>query len=177
MKIILISGKARHGKDTAAQFFKNELELRGNNVLISHYADLLKYICRQFFGWNGEKDDVGRTMLQEVGTNTIRKEEPDFLANFVLEILKLFPNEWDYVIIPDCRFENEITIMKGSGIETVHVRVERSDGFVSPLSPEQQTHISETALDNVVPDIRIVNDGSKTDLGNKVKELVIGGVI
>ena len=40
-----------------------------------------------------------------------------------------------------------------------HMRVIRQN-FVSPLTPEQQNHPSETALDHVTPDFLIVNDGT-----------------
>ena len=46
MKIITISAKARNGKDFCANLIKQKLESRGNKVLITHYADLLKYICK-----------------------------------------------------------------------------------------------------------------------------------
>lgn len=44
MKIIAISGKAQHGKDTTAGFLKSTLEADGYKVQVAHYADLLKYI-------------------------------------------------------------------------------------------------------------------------------------
>ena len=56
---ICISGKAQNGKDTSAEIFKNELVIRGHSVLVIHQADLLKYICKAFFNWNGEKDEAG----------------------------------------------------------------------------------------------------------------------
>ena len=74
MKVITISGKAQNGKDTTARLLKDVLEDDGNTVLIAHYADLLKYICKQFFGWDGNKDEQGRHTLQYVGTDVIRKE-------------------------------------------------------------------------------------------------------
>ena len=49
MKICCISAKARHGKDTAAELIKEHLEAQGQRVLITHFADLLKYICKQIF--------------------------------------------------------------------------------------------------------------------------------
>ena len=78
-------------------------------------------------------------------------------------ILELFPNEWDYVLIPDCRFPNEIDYLKEAGLDTVNLRVVRKN-FKSPLTPEQQAHPSETALDDVEPDYYITNNGSMTDL-------------
>ena len=95
-KIICISGKAQHGKDTTATILSAALEDRGNKVLTFHYADLLKYLCRQYFNWNGEKDEAGRTLLQHVGTDVVRaKEHIYFLSSNLLHIVvvKTFPFE------------------------------------------------------------------------------------
>ena len=43
-KVILISGKARSGKDTLAKVLGDYLKEQGKDVLITHYADSLKYI-------------------------------------------------------------------------------------------------------------------------------------
>ena len=47
MKVCCISAKARHGKDTAADMIAEYLENKGNKVLITHFADLLKYIVEK----------------------------------------------------------------------------------------------------------------------------------
>ena len=157
MNIICISGKAQHGKDTSAALLKDRLEAKGKKVLLTHYADLLKWMCANYFGWNGSKDAAGRTLLQRVGTDIIRAQEPDFWVNWIIKLLKLFPDEWDYVIIPDCRFPNEIESLDAAfDIEIYHVRVVRSN-FESQLSAEQKQHISETALDNFPYDFLLDN--------------------
>lgn len=171
MKIICISGKAQHGKDTSAEIIKRQLEQKGHSVLITHYGDLVKYICKAFFDWNGEKDDIGRGILQHVGTDVIRNKYPDFWVGFVVKILKLFPNKWDYVLIPDCRFPNEVEVMKDAGLDLVHWRVVR-EKFKSPLTEEQQNHISETALDNTCPDRYIYNRGTKEELEIALYDMV-----
>ena len=155
-RFICIGGKAQNGKDTASGMLKSALESKGYKVLITHYADLLKFICRNYFGWNGEKDDYGRTLLQRVGTEAIRSQRPDFWVDFVIDVVSLFPNEWDFVIIPDTRFPNEINRLKECGYDPDFVKIYRVD-FVSPLSTEQQRHPSETALDHVKPDFVIIN--------------------
>ena len=164
--------KAQNGKDTTAGLLKAALEADGYKVLITHYADLLKYICKQFFGWDGQKDDAGRHILQYVGTDIIRQKRPDYWVGFVTSILELFPNEWDYVLIPDCRFPNEIDYLKEAGLDTVNLRVVRKN-FKSPLTPEQQAHPSETALDDVEPDYYITNNGSMTDLKRNVIDWLV----
>ena len=90
MKLILISAKLQHGKDTTAELLKVELEKNGNKVLICHYADLLKYICKTFFNWDGKKDDKGRTILQYVGTDIIRHQCEDYWVKFMMEFLFMF---------------------------------------------------------------------------------------
>ena len=101
MKILCISGKAQHGKDTTANYLYNELKDKGYKVMITHYADLLKFICSNMFGWDGKKNEKGRHLLQYVGTDIIRKQKPDYWVDFIISILELFPNEWEYVLIPD----------------------------------------------------------------------------
>lgn len=110
MKIVCISGKAQHGKDTTAKLLEEILEAQGNRVLIAHYGDLVKYVCKTFFGWDGKKDEKGRTLLQRVGTDKIRAVSPDYWVDFIVSILDIFCDEWDYVLIPDTRFPNEYEI-------------------------------------------------------------------
>lgn len=163
MKIIAISGHAQNGKDTMAAILRRKLEENGEKVLIAHYADLLKHICKAFFAWDGNKDEHGRQLLQYVGTDVIRGQAPDYWVDFIISILKMFDGEWDYVLIPDSRFPNEIDKLRDSGFCVEHVRIVRPH-FISPLTKEQQQHPSETALDNVAPDRYIINDGTLDDL-------------
>ena len=108
MHIILISGKAQHGKNESAEIIKRKLEQKNKKVLITAYGDLVKYVSKMFFNWDGQKDKVGRTLLQKIGTDVIRKKKPNFWVDFIINILILFENEWDYILIPDLRFKNEI---------------------------------------------------------------------
>lgn len=163
MKVILISGKAQSGKDTTASIIRNKLTSDNHRVLITHYADLLKYICQNYFGWNGNKDESGRRMLQYVGTDIIRRQDPSFWVDFVAKMLRFFHENWDYVIIPDCRFPNEITTILDYGFDTVFLRVNRSN-FTNSLTEEQQKHPSETALDGMVFDYQIENSGTLKEL-------------
>ena len=172
MKVILISGKAQHGKDTTAGMLKSTLEADGYSVLIAHYGDLVKYICKTFFNWDGQKDEAGRALLQHVGTDIIRKQDENYWVRFIGEMLTFFSSKWDYVLIPDCRFPNEVDYLKKMGVDTIHMRVIR-DNFESPLSKEQQAHPSETALDNVTPDYWVHNDGTLRDLQGKIVQWVI----
>lgn len=161
MKVILISGKAQSGKDFAAKQLNSFLSLSGAKVLITHFADLLKYICEKYFDWGGEKDDAGRHMLQYVGTEVFREDDPNCWVDFVIKILKLFPDKWDYVIIPDCRFPNEVERFKEENIDVISVRIERPNMVSNDegMSDENKKHSSETALDGFDFDECFINYG------------------
>lgn len=171
MKLIVISGHAGSGKDTVARMLRDqlhEMDEGENKVLITHYADVLKYICKALFGWDGKKDEKGRALLQYVGTDVVRKQNPNFWVDFTADILSFFDDCWDYVIIPDTRFPNELSRLNERGFDVVHLRVERP-GFSSSLTKEQQSHPSETALDHIQPDYLIVNDVGLDGLRLKIK--------
>lgn len=156
MNVILISGKARHGKDSTANILKPLMEQDNKRVLIAHYGDLVKYVSKVFWGWNGEKDELGRTILQQVGTDIVRKEKPNYWVDFVRDFVVFSKDRWDYVLVPDVRFANEFDQWRNiEGIDYITVRVARSN-FNSPLTKEQQNHPSETALDNWRFDYSIV---------------------
>jgi hypothetical protein len=158
MKVLCISAKAQHGKDTAAGLIKDYLEEKGNRVLITHYADLVKFVCTKFFDWDGQKDEKGRTLLQYVGTDVISSQQPAYWVDFIIDILKFFNSEWDYVLIPDCRYPVEVERMKEE-FETYILRVERPN-FESCLTDKQKKHISETSMDNYTFDAVLYNDST-----------------
>lgn len=170
MRVICISGHAGAGKDTVGKVIKDKMEEQGYSVLITHNADLLKYLCTALFDWDGQKDEVGRSLLQYVGTDVVRKEKPDFWVNFLISIFDLFGDNWDCAIIPDCRFPNEVERLKEAGYVVKHIRVERE--HESSLTNEQRSHPSETAMDAVVPDYTIYNNGTIDDLYNCIDVVV-----
>ena len=170
MKVICISAKAQHGKDTSALILKELYEAKGKKVLITHFADLLKYICKQYFNWDGNKNEKGRTLLQYIGTDVVGTKNPAFWAEFVVSILKLFEHDWDYVIIPDCRYPIEITTV-GASFETHLLRIERPN-FDNGLTEAQKNHPSEVDMDNYAFDAIIYNKGSLEDLKTELLNFI-----
>ena len=166
MKVICISAKARHGKDTAAEIMKEYLEMQGKKVLITHFADLLKYLCKSLFGWDGNKDERGRTLLQYIGTDVVGKKNPAYWAEFIAGVLYMFEGEWDYVLIPDCRYPVEIATMERT-FDTIIVRVERPN-FDNGLTEAQKNHPSEVDMDNYPFDYKIFNDGTLEEFRQEV---------
>ena len=108
---IILSGKSGSGKDMMAQFMKEELAKHGQKVLVIHYADAVKWFCRDFLDWDGKKDEVGRTLLQMVGTDIVRAKHPNFWVGIVVGLIQAFEpyKDFDVAIIPDARFLNTVT--------------------------------------------------------------------
>jgi molybdopterin-guanine dinucleotide biosynthesis protein len=146
MVVIVISGKAESGKTTAAKQLKEGLEYYGYRVAKLAYGDYVKFTAKQVYGWNGEKDERGRQLLQHWGTDVVRKKRPGFWVDRVVELCELIQDEFDFAIIDDARFPNEIECFRGK-LSMITIRVERPD-HENALTPEQREHPSETALDD-----------------------------
>jgi len=171
MRVICISGKAGHGKDQVGDYMQKALEKRGERVLVTHFGDPVKFVCSSFFGWNGKKDEAGRAVLQYVGTNKVRGKFPGFWALFIAQILTVFKDDWDYVLIPDLRFPNELQTLQDYGFDVCAVRVERPC-VNSNLNEKQQEHISEVAMDEYNFKHVIVNDSNLKELKRQAELLL-----
>jgi len=171
--IITLSGQAQHGKDSSVQIIKEFLEKNYKTALIINYADYLKYLAKQYFGWDGEKDDKGRALLQWLGTEKIRSKHPDFWVDVVINIAKALEEEYNYVLIADCRFPNEIHRWKTERYTIISVHVERLD-FDNGLTVEQKAHASKTALDDYMFDVylKAINLTELREEAKKVYEVL-----
>lgn len=167
MKVILIAGHARHGKDSVASIMSDELKNKGKRVLIIHYADYLKYFLQKYYNWDGKKDEKGRQLLQNFSSQIVRNNYSDTWVDIVIAILKGVCTEYDYVLIPDTRFPNEINKMKEI-FDCFEIKVYRPN-FENNLTPEQRRHISETALDLYDFDHIILNYSDFSQLKKDVK--------
>ena len=166
MQIITISGKARHGKDTAAEMMRTYLNRYGYSAAIFHYADTLKMCATNYFNWNGEKDEAGRSLLQFIGTDVVRKNNENAWIEIAEKIINNVLYDCDFIIIPDARFPNEINFWNGA----ISVHVERPS-FESQLTEEQKAHPSETALNGFMFNYNIEADALE-ELEESVKTVV-----
>lgn len=154
-KLILISGKAEHGKSYTGKIIKNKLEQKGKKVAVLPFASYLKFLCKEHFGWNGIKDENGRRILQYVGTDIVRKRNPNFWVKTVADFVETFGEDFDFIICDDARFRDELDYFRYNlNIDALSIRVNRLD-FENSLTPEQRKHSSETALDGYDFDLYI----------------------
>lgn len=179
MKVILISGKAQHGKDTFSYFMKEELIKNHHSCCIIHFGDAVKFIAQKYFDWNGNKDEEGRTLLQTIGTEIVRAKDEHFWTDFVGRLARTL--NYDYILIPDWRFEEEHSRLAEYYKDIVTVRVNRYKEFnsfedcipyVNPIMTEEQLkHRSETELDNYPCEYVIANT-TLVELAGSAIELV-----
>jgi hypothetical protein len=130
--------------------------------MTTHFADLVKYTATQYFDWDGNKDEAGRTLLQHVGTDLFRHYDENFWVRYIAVVLVGVYRKWDYVLIPDTRFDNEVTFLRDCNFNVEHLDMYRPE-LESALTAEQQAHESECGL-SIIPDYCIMNDKGLDEL-------------
>lgn len=150
-KIILISGKSESGKDTLALYLKEQLENKGQRVAVDRFAKFIKGYLKDYYGWDGiSKDKHWREKIQLLGTDKIKEQlnYKSFHARRLAEDFQIVTDDFDYMIVSDTRFRDEIHTMKAMfPDECISVRVNRYD-HKNKLTEEQRKHKSECDLDN-----------------------------
>lgn len=186
MRVVAISGKAESGKDTIAKEIKYLLEEQNYKVMIIHFADVLKFVCRQYFDWDGQKDDYGRSLLQQVGTEMREKNNPNMWVNITKELIRGIGAEFDWVLVPDTRFKEEINMLN-EYFDCISIRVLRQDinsygmasDHINHLTNEQRAHKSECDLDDYKFDHFIINNYyiNNDDINNITLKALCSGII
>lgn len=163
--IIGISGKLQSGKDTTADYL-----VKKYGFIRIAFADKLKEIAKDLFFWDGEKDDYGRKLLQDIGV-AMRKVKEDVWVNYVLQKVndtRLTTKNW---VITDVRFKNEADLVRLSGGDLW--RIERK----LDRTHEANKHISEVDLDDYKQFGVIINNfGTMNELYEKIDLLLRGEI-
>lgn len=113
--IIAIAGRLGVGKTTSAKYLSACLNINRHTVAhLLSFADTLKEICRHA-GWDGEKDERGRRLLQHMG-DVVREYNEHYFADTAAEkavdLAGARNSYHNVVIIDDMRFENEYQTLK-----------------------------------------------------------------
>ena len=151
--LIGLSGHAENGKDTTAQMATELLKQQHPDWRITTvgFAEAVKNRAREQ-GWNGEKDEAGRSLLQRIGTEG-RNIYPNYWIDQLLRDrikIGVDPEVRSVWFITDMRYLNEaIAVRTAKGLLWRIIRI-NPDGspFMNRLTPEQRLHPSETDLDN-----------------------------
>jgi hypothetical protein len=160
-KIILISGKARSGKDEFAKLALEYLSAKYPSLKAKRLAfgDWVKYVCAQYFDCTYERNSHNRTQWQQIGTERGRFNHEDIWVNMTIELVKGIFSDYDFIFIPDVRFPNECERWEEEDFDIIKIRIKR-ENFDNGLTEEQKNHASETSLDNYWFDVIIDNNST-----------------
>lgn len=160
--IFFFTGKAQSGKDYIAEKLKQELENQGKTVLKLAYADELKRYLSVLL--NISIDDVNkyklseepftknglsvRDLLQRLGTEIFRNEvNEEYWINVVAKKIK--NSNYDYYIVTDCRFMNELSLAYCFASRWTVVKVVNRDCIKSSQHESEQGNLAgDITIDN-----------------------------
>lgn len=177
--IVGFYGKAGAGKTTAATVLEDiiggghtPLDLSSSPfypVSALAFADPIKEIARQSFGWDGEKDERGRKLLQVIGTECGRHYNENIWIDKTMAKVDVRVNgrpTSNLYIIHDVRFENEALAILGRGGVIVEVT-----GRAHELGANAG-HASERGLARQYITHTIDNSGTLMELRAKLEDLL-----
>ena len=173
--IYLISGKARHGKDTTAAMIKKYYEEKDKKVINLQYSSYIKEYAKKISNWDGSEETKPRELLQQLGTEIIRtKIDSLFFVDAIIKDMKVYSYFFDVIVVSDIRTPEEIDYPKNSFKNAFSINVRRTN-FDNGLTEEQKKHYTEIALDNYDKfDYIIMNDGNMEELNEKVRNILEG---
>lgn len=179
-----ILGRAQSGKDTLARMVYESLRHNGFDPFIVHFAHPLKEVAKTVFGlsdWhvnteNGKASKppqcfgfTVREILQKIGTEMFRDQihQDVWISSMQVKMDLLAEGANRPVfIVPDTRFENEVTLLKR--YPGLLIKIERP-GVTSSAGT---THPSETGVSEK-EDLTIVNDRTLDYLDTLAKTEIV----
>lgn len=149
IRLYLISGKARHGKDTFSGYLNDVYKENGKKVIVTQLSKYIKYYAREMTGWNLTEEDKPRELLQTLGTSIIREKlgKDDLFIKRMIDDIEIFSCFYDAVIISDVRLKKEIDDLREVFPNLISINIFRPN-FDNGLTPEQKRHKTEIDLDD-----------------------------
>jgi len=178
-KLIGLMGSAGSGKSTFAYSLRNY-------YIEDYFAKPLKQICSIVINGNPEiakeftdqklketklknYNFTPRKLMQFIGTEMFREKivelDPEMGTDLWVKLMDLRTSDRIPTIVSDVRFKNEAELIKKRGGIIVLIRRNKS-GIGSD-------HASELEHREIEPDFIIENNGSITDLRNKIEKLFL----
>ena len=146
MRIFLVAGKAGSGKGVVAKLIKEFYIYKLENCVITEYSKYLKNFVKELTDWDGNPNTKPRKYMQELG-DTIRKVDSKYFINNMIDDLRIFEELVSNVVVCDVRMPDEIEDIK-LNYDNVYAIYVENQFSPSKLTLEEQSHITETALEN-----------------------------
>lgn len=192
--LIAICGLKGSGKDTVGNYLVNHY-----GFIRFHFADALKDMLSIIFGWPREllegstkesrefrekkdswwseklgRDITPRNMLQYMGTDLFRNNFHTDIWKLIIE-KKINDNKDKNIVITDCRFKNEIEMVRENGGKIMFVHRNLPNWFIPYKNYKQNApthiHISETEWIRTKFDYEIENNTTLDELYHKINNL------
>lgn len=149
-----LCGKAGCGKGYISNYIKENYS--GVSTFIVPLAQELKRIAKEEFNWNGEKDEIGRTLLQRLGTEIGREccGENFWIEKwntYVENLISKNSGKSILIVCDDVRFDNEAKNIHSKGGIVVKIEGRSYD------MGENNNHPSEKGVSPELIDITIDN--------------------
>lgn len=183
MKIFVIGGQAKSGKNTFGEYLREELKEYSYKPCVMHITEPLYGYARNYFEWNGNDDNKPREFLQKMGIEIIREKmgKEDFLLNRLYEDIEILSNFFDTFIITDARLIHEFESIKRHYSDVVTIKLERKN-YEDFLTNEEANHITEREIKDYNDFDYIIENNSFDDLKRSALEIVrneenSGGII
>ena len=148
MKIYVIGGKAKSGKNTFGKYLREELKNYGYHPCVMHITEPLYSYARNYFEWDENIDEKPREFLQKMGTEIIKEKlnKPFFLLDRLSEDIEILSNFFDVFIITDARLKIEFEELRKRYSDVVSIKIER-EHYDDELTLAEKEHITETEID------------------------------
>lgn len=161
MKLFIVGGKAKSGKNTFGKFLREELKEYGYKPCVMHITQPLYQYAEEYFEWNKNSDEKPREFLQKVGIDIIKEKlgKRNFLINRTMEDMEILKEFFDTFIIVDARLREEYEVLKKEYKDVVSIKIER-ENYDYDLTDSEKKHITEVDLDDYTEfDYVVINDG------------------
>ena len=173
MKVYVIGGKAKSGKNTFGECLREELKSYGYKPCVMHITEPLYTFAKNYFAWDGNENSKPREFLQKMGIEIIQQKlgKKDFLLNRLEEDIEILKEFFDTFIITDARLIHEFEELKKKYPEVVTIKIERNN-YDDRLTEEERNHITETELDQYDDFDYIVENKMIEDLKTNAIEII-----
>lgn len=173
MKIFVIGGLAKTGKNTFGEYLREELKDYGYKPCVMHITEPLYTFAKNYFDWDGREEDKPREFLQKMGIEIISEKmgKKDFLLRRLYEDIEILLNFFDTFIIVDARLIREFEGIKNKYDDVVTIKLERKN-YDAKLSEEEANHITEKEILDYNQFDYVIENRSLADLKNAALEIV-----
>ena len=173
MKIFVIGGKAKCGKNTFGEYLREELKDYGYKPCVMHLTEPLYSYAKNYFEWDGNENNKPREFFQKMGVEIIKEKlgKKNFLLKRLYEDIEILSNFFDAFIITDARLKDEFESLKKKYDDVVTIKLERED-YNDELTTEEANHITEKEIEAYEAFDYIIENRSLDDLKVAAIELV-----